>query len=438
MMELSLDNIYFEPNSVVDPVGKVFHFEGRIFRAVTAPYADFVERTIELAGQRKWFDVGLVPTWRSNYSLPGYSLVIEHKRVPFVTLRGEWSGEGLRNAALCILNVSAELSRSNLYLKDAHPWNILFDGTKPYFIDWGSICPSAELNWEFWYRQFRQFLLAPLYAFSIGEHRIARAMSREHNTGVGNEIIQLPNTCNLPDAPRHIAESASSPPSPATFESLANYVAALNIPHIDGEWTAYAQPQFSNHIDHGALREKDRIVHRILEQDSGKTLIDIGTNNGLHSEIAASLGKRVLACDIEEACLNSLYARTHKYGSDILPLYHDFLWPIGTSGILNTIPAAEDRLSCDTALVMAVTHHLAFKQHVSFEAMARGISSLAKHRAIVEFVPAEDEHVALWSPERLPWYNLDNFIAAMMRYFNSHSIIASKPHPRCVVVFEKS
>src|SRR6266571_7511929 len=137
MTELSLDQVCFEPGSVVDPVGKVFHFDGRIFRAVTAPHVDFVERTIELAGQRNWFDAGLVPTWRTNYNLPGYPLIIEHKRVPFISLRGEWSGEGLRNAALCILKVSAELLRSNLCLKDAHPWNVLFDRTKPYFIDWG-------------------------------------------------------------------------------------------------------------------------------------------------------------------------------------------------------------------------------------------------------------------------------------------------------------
>ena len=438
MKELSFDDVFFEPGSVVDPVGKVFHFDGRIFRAITAPYADFVERTIEHSSKAKWFDLGLVPTWRTGYSLPGYPLVIEHKRIPFITLRGEWSGEGLRNAALCILNLNSELLRSNLCLKDAHPWNILFDGPKPYFIDWGSIVSLDELNWKFWYRQFRQYLLAPLYAFSIGESRIARAMLREHRVGVGNEIIDLGNLANLPDISREIAASAGESPTAATFGALANYVGSLNIPRIEGEWTSYAQPQMTSHADLSGLREKDRIVHRLLEQDSGKTLIDIGTNNGLHSEMAAALGKRVLACDVEETCLNSLYTRTHKNGSDILPLYHDFLWPIGTSGILNSIPAAEDRLACDTVLMMAVTHHLAFKQHVSFEAMSRGISNLAKHRAILEFVPAEDEHVALWSPERLPWYNLDNFIAAMRRHFKSHSIIASEPSPRCVIVLEKS
>lgn len=437
MKKLRLEEVFFEPGSVVDPVGKVFHFDGRIFRAITAPYAEFVEGTIERASTKKWFDLGLVPTWRTAYHLPGYPLVIEHKRIPFITLRGEWSGEGLRNAALCILNLNAELLRSNLCLKDAHPWNILFDGAKPYFIDWGSIAPSNELNWDFWYGQFRQFILAPLYAFSIGESRIARAMLREHKVGVGNEIIDFGNLANLPERPGEIAASMGASPA-AAIEALSSYVAALSIPRIDGEWASYAQPQFTSHADLSALREKDRIVYRLLERDSGNTLIDVGTNNGLHSEMAAAFGKRVIACDVEETCLNLLYGRTHRHGSNILPLYHDFLWPIGTSGILNSIPAAEDRLACDTVLMMAVTHHLAFKQHVSFEAMAQGISSLAKRRAIVEFVPAEDEHVALWQPERLPWYNLTNFVDAMKRHFSSHSIVASEPRPRCVIIFEKS
>lgn len=437
MSEVAVEEVCFEPSSVVDPVGKVFHYQGRIFRAVTAPYVELVERTIELAGSQKWFDAGLVATEATELHLPGYALVIEHKKIPFVTLRGEWSGEGLRSAALCILKLCAVLSRTGFCLKDAHPWNILFERTNPYFIDWGSIQPFGSLDWEFWYRQFRQFLLAPLYAFSIGEHRIARAMLREQKIGVGNEIIDLPGTGKLPDEPRAIAELAGSSPTPATFEALASYVAGLVLPHVEGEWTGYAQPQLQSHQDLGALREKDRIVHRILEQDTGRTMIDIGANHGLHSEIAAVLGKRVLACDIEETCLNLLYARCHKAQSDILPLYHDFLWPIGTSGILNSIPAAEDRLACDTALVMAVTHHLAFKQHVSFEAMAYGFGRLAKRRAIVEFVPAEDQHVALWSPARLGWYSLDNFISAMKRHFKTYSILPSEPYPRCVIVFDK-
>lgn len=436
MTELVSDEITFEPSCAVDPLGRVFYLDGRVFRAIRPSFAGFVENTLERATRDKWFDAGLIATWRTDYTLPGYPLVIEHKRIPFVTLRGEWSAEGLRAAALCILNLSATLWRADLCLQDAHPWNILFDGTTPHFIDWGSHAPSEALNWPVWYEQFRQFLLAPLYAFSIGEPRIARAMLREHKIGVGNEIVGRQGLAHLPDVPRRIAESAGTSPGVETFEALATYVATLDIPHVEGEWTAYEQPRLHDGADCGSLREKDRIVHRLLAGDDGESLIDVGTNYGLHSEMAASLGKRVIACDIEESCLNSLFVRARAMGNGILPLYHDFLWPIGTSGILNSIPAAEERLACDTALVMAVTHHLAFKQHISFEAMALGISRLAKRRAIVEFVPAEDAHVARWAPEALAWYTEEHFIAAMRRRFRCHTVIQSEPRPRRVIVFE--
>ncbi len=436
MREWRAQDCAFEPNSLVDPVGRVFHWEGRVFRAISAPFGTFACDLVERAQRRGWFELGLVPTWRAEVAMPGFEAVLEHQRIPFVTLRGEWSGEGLRAAALCLLRLNAALLRDGLCLKDSHPWNILFEGVRPRFIDWGSIRPAAELNWAFWYSQFRQFVLAPLYAFSLGRHRIARAMLREHSVGVGNELIDLPALRRLPRVPGRIAGNAGGRPLEEVLDELAAHVSAMELPDPGGEWANYPQPAFDHLRDVGRLRLKDRIVHDALERDEGGTVIDIGTNNGLHGEIGAALGKRVLACDIEESCINRLYLRTAATGADILPLYHDFLWPIGDSGLLNSIPSSVERLRCDTALAMAITHHLALRRGVSFEAIARGIHGLARRRAIVEFVPFEDEHVSLWSAERPPWYSLESFLAAMKRHFDSFTILPSEPSPRVVIVFE--
>lgn len=431
------DQVEFEPGSVVDPVGKIFRMDGRVFRAIADGYGESIREVVHLANRHDWFGAGLVRAALTNYSLPSASLVLEHERIPFNTVRGEWTGEGLRAAAICILRVQSILLRNGFCLKDAHPWNVLFDGPRPRVIDWGSIRPASELNIQFWYGQFRQYLLAPLHVFALGEHRIARAMLREHKVGVGNEIIDRPEFAGLPDAPRLMVEAAENTLDPGLFDEMRGYVERITLPHVHGEWVGYEQPTFAADSSLSSLREKDRIVHRLLSQDRGETLVDIGTNNGLHSEIAASFGKRVLACDIEESCLNALFLRSRDNDADILPLYHDFLWPIGTSGILNTIPAAEDRLRCDTVLMMAVTHHLAFKQHVSFEAMARGVDRLARNKAIIEFVPADDIHVAQWNPQSLPWYTEENFLAAMRQYFSRMSVLESEPSPRRVFVFER-
>ena len=238
-----LEECSFDPNSSVDPVGKVFHRDGRVFRAIASPYGAFVLGLLEQAQRRRWFDLGLVPTWRAEGSLSGYETVIEHHPIPFVSLRGEWSGEGLRSAALCLLRLNAALLRDGLCLKDAHPWNILFEGVTPRFIDWGSIRPATELNWRFWYSQFRQYVLAPLYAFTLGRHRIARAMLREHLVGVGNELIELPALRRLPRVPARIAASSSHQPLEQVLDELAAHVAAMELPDVSGEWAAYPSPR---------------------------------------------------------------------------------------------------------------------------------------------------------------------------------------------------
>jgi hypothetical protein len=434
--EWPLEECTFERQSSVDPVGRVFYRDGRVFRAIAPPHGDFVLGLVEQARRRDWSALGLVPTWRADGALPGYEAVIEHRRVPFLSLRGEWSGEGLRAAALCLLRLNAALLRDGLCLKDAHPWNILFDGARPWFIDWGSIRPSSELSWPFWYSQFRQYALAPLYAFTLGRHRIARAMLREHFVGVGNEVMEFPAVRRLPSVPGRIAENAGNRPLDRVLDELAAHVASMELPEVNGEWAAYPQPTFDGLSALHRLRLKDRIVHDVLAHDEGSSVLDIGTNNGLHAEIAAAHGKRVIACDVEESCLNRLFLRVEGTGADVLPLYHDFLWPIGDSGLLNAIPSSVDRLRCDTVLAMALTHHLALRQGVSLEAIARGIHGLARRRAVVEFVPFEDEHVTRWSLERPPGYSVEGFIAAMRPYFESFAVVPSEPAPRVVIVFD--
>ncbi len=435
-MELSRAECEFEPGSAVDPVGRIFRYQGRILRGIFPPYVDSTLQVLSLAEKNRWFELGLIHTWRTNYTMPEFPLILEHKRVPFVTLRAEWPAEALREAALCYLRVATALADAGLCLKDAHTWNVLFDATKPYVIDWGSIRPISELNWDFWYSEFRKYFLVPLVLFSLGQAKLARSLLREHIVGVGNYLLELPWTQVFPEQPYLIWQNRGRSSPRQVFESLADYVASLSMPRFEGEWVQYEQPRLNSLAELDKARPKDRIVHDLITVDPRSTVIDIGCNWGLHSEICARLGKQVVAVDIEETCVNELFCQTRRSRLNILVLYMDFLWPMGESGIVNSIPSAPDRLACDTALAMALVHHLVFKRHVSFEAIAYGISRFTKRRAIVEFVPADDYHVSLWSPERIPWYKLENFVTAMKRYFKNYTILSSDPAPRKIIVFE--
>ncbi len=426
----------FEPSSVMDAVGRVFQFQGRILRGIFPEHCEFMLDTLELSEREKLFDLGLIPGWRTEYTLPEFPLIIEHLRVPFVTLRCEWSGEGLRAAALCCLRVAARLAEADRCLKDAHTWNVLFDGRRPYVIDWGSIRPISELDWDFWYLQFRKYFLVPLYLISLGETRLARALMREHIIGVGNYLLDLSWTKRIPEQSYQVYEKRSQLSPRAVYEALADYVSSLSFPRVGGEWLDYEQPLFTTVADMEHARPKEAILHRLMASDPGSTVLDFGCSYGLHSEMFSAMGKSVLAADIEETCLNELFLKSRGAEKDILVLYLDFLWPEGESGIMNVIPSASRRLTCDTVVVLALVHHLVFKQHVHFDSIARNIASFTRSRAVVEFVPPDDFHVAQWAPERLPWYRLDNFVDSMMQYFCGYTLHGGDPEPRKMLIFE--
>jgi hypothetical protein len=436
MIELNLSECEFQLSSVMDPVGRVFNYQGRILRGIRAPYVDSVRQVLSLATEHKWSDLGLIPAWETEYCLPEYPLVLEHKRVPFVTVRAEWCGEALRDAALCYLRLAVEAARHGFCLKDSHTWNLLFDSCTPYFVDWGSIRPIAELNWEHWYAEFRKYFLAPLHLFARGKPALARAMLREHCVGAGIAFLDLPSTRRVPKGPYLIFERRSECSAEQVFSELAEYVASLSLPRAGGEWVSYQQPRFSGLADQSTLRWKDQVVHRLMASDPYATVLDVGCNYGVHSEICADLGKRVVALDVEEPCVDDLYLRTKQSGRDILPLYFDCRWPVGESGFMNTIASVHDRLACDTVLVMAVVHHLACRQGASFDAIAWNISRFARRRAIVEIIPLEDVHVYKWDLGPMPWYNLERFLDAMGKYFRRHEVLPSDPSPRQVLVFD--
>ena len=433
---VQMEKCEFDPGSAIDPIGRIFRKEDRIFRGIYGAYKNSELNALSAAQTNHWFDEGLIPTWEADFTLPDFPLVLEHKRIPFMTVRSEWSAEGLKEAALCYLRVAVTIAEAGYCLKDAHPWNVLFEKTTPYVIDWGSIRPLSEFNMYSWYFEFRKYFLMPLYLFSLKQVKLARVLLREHTIGVGNYIIDLAFTHRFPERPYKIWQNRALMSPSRFFKELSDYVSTLSFPTIDGEWVNYEQSRFQTIEDAQTIRQKDRIVQRLMAEDPYATVLDMGCNYGLHSEISASLGKQVVAVDVEEQCINDLFLRTKKTGRDILVLYMDFLWPNGDSGIVNSIPPAHQRLACDTTLAMALVHHLVFKQYVHFDSIAYNISNFTRKKAIVEFVPADDEHVSKWSPKRFPWYNLENCIGAMLKYFRSHSVIPSEPAPRKIVIFE--
>ena len=91
--------------------------------------------------------------------------VLEHARVPFPSFPYEWAPDMLRGAALLTLDMAAQLLDDGMGLKDATPYNVLFDGPVPIFVDLLSI-ERRVADDPIWiaYAQFIRTFVLPLMA----------------------------------------------------------------------------------------------------------------------------------------------------------------------------------------------------------------------------------------------------------------------------------
>src|SRR6185295_16755622 len=96
-------------------------------------------------------------------------------------------------AALLVLDLQATLATRGLTLQDAHTWNVLFDGVRPVFVDFGSIAAQTADVWRA-EQEFYEFFIHPLRLMAAGYGRIARRLMHDHERGISSQEVGLSRT----------------------------------------------------------------------------------------------------------------------------------------------------------------------------------------------------------------------------------------------------
>ena len=137
-----IDDIAFHPLSVADPGGRVFWWKGQLYRGIAADRAAHFQSLFDRGIIARLVEQKLlVESTVVDLQLPPFAMVVQHRAVRYVTYAPEWPGGMLRRAADLVLTIQELLSHEGLMLQDGHPWNVLFDGVQPRFVDLTSIVP---------------------------------------------------------------------------------------------------------------------------------------------------------------------------------------------------------------------------------------------------------------------------------------------------------
>jgi hypothetical protein len=414
--------------------GKLFTWRGGLYRGIFQRNAPLYRRLIESGRLEQLSKKGLlVPARWTELQLHPFEFVLEHERMPFVTYPFEWCPAMLRESALCIVDLVSELTREGLELQDGHCWNVLFDGTRPRFVDLGSIVENTHGGvWAAW-PEFCRYNLYPLAVASAGLGETARRLLRDFRSAVTGEVAE--RLC--PDLEGHCTHRQHAGRTDLEgrlrfLGCLRTDIESLQLPQATTEWSEYYGESFPGLDPNPDWRPKLQTFWNVLSRLKPKTLLDIASNRGLYAQIAAKQGTKAVAFDLDGGAVSQMYNDACAATLPLIPLVMDIMDPSPALGLGNRwYPNASDRLRADMALAGALVHHMVFKMHLNFVQICDVLASFTRQWLLVEFIPAEDRYVREWWNERdHGWYTLGNFVLELRKHFSGIEILPSDPKPR--------
>jgi hypothetical protein len=445
MTTVPSNQITFHPASFGDFNGRVFHWHGGLYRGVSASRADLYNKLFDDGTVARLIDQKLlVPTERTPLRADGFDLVLKHRAVPVVSYAYEWSAGMLKEAALLTLDLEIELATRGLTLHDAHPWNVLFDGPTPCWVDFGSIVPATpETPWRA-YDEFCNFYVNPLLVMSRGHHRVARRMLTDSDDGLrGPEADAIaghpeggPSTrARLNRAARSLAKRVLpqricdaihdreklrratldvSAHRPAFLCDLRDRVAAIATrPPI------YSAVHINGQSGQGDLdADRRRAVEYALARVAPASAFEVSYASPFYGTLAARAGVRAVAVGVDETHVDALYRHAREHRLDLLPLVMDVRNPSPAFGVCGqTASPATRRLASDLVIALDATHHLGVRYRLNFDQIAAGLGSFARRALLIDFVDAAHPATRAYLTPDFAGYTAENFEAGLRRQF---------------------
>ena len=344
--------------------------------------------------------------------------MLEHDRVWFPSYAYEWPPEMLHAAAELTLDLAEASLPAGYGLKDATPFNVLFVGPNPVFVDLLSF-EKRDPGDSTWlpYEQFMRMFVRPL--LMAREFRVpADEIFISRNAGLQAEdvyahcpwvrrfrrpfltAVSIPVWLNRrvdPDQGNIFKKNTSVDPEKAAF-ILGAQLRRLRKTLRKVAPRTQAQSVWSSYMSNLSYVEeefarKTTLVQNWVADCEPKTVLDIGCNTGHFSAIAANKGARVVALDLDPVVVGNVWRRARAENLDILPLVMNIAHPIPATGWLNAEYASFlDRAagSFDLVMMLAVLHHLLVTDRIPLIEILNLAAELTRRDLIIEYVSKDD------------------------------------------------
>jgi len=445
------------PASLRDPAGYLVQCGNRLLRVIRPDY------------KKEYYEI-LTSSWLNNKckdhtvasfrildtteasGLIGHvannCLCLEHDIIGFPSYPSEWPLEMLCAAAELTLSLCHDILPLGIGLKDATPYNVLFNGPRPVFIDILSFEKRiiADPTWLAQGQFIRSFLLPAAIEAHYATPSYTLFLSNREGIEPEEVYRQLSlfarfkapffSNVTMPvllasQAEKHAnkvyAASALSNPDKASFiigllfNRLANSMRTVSTrKHSRSIWRSYNKTcsYTSNDFSH-----KTVFIEEFMKLSQPSKVLDVGCNTGHFSFLAARYASEVVATDLDVEVVGELWQRAYKENVNILPLVINLARPTPAQGWRNRetksfLDRAEGYF--DVVLMLAVIHHILVTDQIPFDEIIFQAYKLTKQWLVIEYVGPNDPQFKrlLRGREALyGWFTIEAFEKLLSKHF---------------------
>jgi SAM-dependent methyltransferase len=419
-----------------DPAGFVLQHDGRILRFINdTGWADF-QAFLESKAGKALIASGAVAGTRIldrnelrdleddpqlgpmlRESPP--SAVVEHERIPFQSFAYEWCPQMLHEAASLTLKIALDLLPEGIGVKDGTPYNVLYRGPNPVFIDLLSF-EKRDPHDPVWlpYAQFARTFLLPLLVYKHFGIKPNEVFTTRRDGLEQDEVYRwagplqrlrspflslvtmptwLATKRNPDDQSLYVKKQLKNPEQAqfvveSTLKGLRKTLKKLAPPvNATSSWSDYTVS--NNNYSSGQAGIKAKFVDDALREFRPKKVLDIGCNTGEFSRMAAKSGAGVIAIDYDPVVVDDVWRKSKAENLDILPLVVNLSRPTPATGWRNQECASfldRARGNFDALLMLAVIHHMLVTDRVPLPEIIDVAAELTRDIVIIEFVAPAD------------------------------------------------
>lgn len=372
--------------------------------------------------------------------------LIEHEKIWFPSFPYEWPREMLASAAALTIDLALGLTAEHLILKDGTPFNVLFRGPRPVFIDALSVEPrrAGDAIWSA-EAQFARTFLIPLLLweatgqpthehFLLSREGIAPAAAARRVGMLRRLSPRFLRWITLPAwAERRSPGTRTGSAPGAQADEKATFVLTFGLRHLlrlarrlgesGGDRSNWSEYESCTHYTSDSTQAKESFVASAVQATAATRVLDVGCNTGRYSRIAAASGAEVVAIDIDPVVVGRLWTRAAREDLKILPLIQNLAIPSPATGWRNQeCPSFLERARgrFDLVLMLAVIHHLLVTDRIPIDEIVDIVSQITCRDVVVEFVSQDDpmfRQIARGREHLFAWWTADAFERAWLKRF---------------------